>query len=126
MANYRVTYEQGNSEYCSCHRDTWLCTEDFDTLEQLREYLIKFHVDNTKTDTVGDTPDRELIDVLEIKEILYESDLNVATEVNKRLAAIARDKQAKEEERKRQEEIKRKEADLKLLQELKGKYENTN
>ena len=83
-------------------------------------------MDNNTPDITGYPSDRELIDVLEIKEILHEPYLNVAIEVNKRLAAIVSDKREKEEERKRQEEIKRKEADLKLLQELKVKYENTN
>lgn len=36
----RITYEQGNGYGCSCCRQTWTETEDFDTREEVLAWLV--------------------------------------------------------------------------------------
>jgi hypothetical protein len=38
---YRVTEEWGNDYHCSCCRQTWTATEDFDNEQDMIEYLVK-------------------------------------------------------------------------------------
>lgn len=39
MAKYRITLEYGNGYYCSCCRQTWTETEDFDDLESVQDFV---------------------------------------------------------------------------------------
>jgi hypothetical protein len=87
LSKYRVMYSQGNGEHCCCHRDAWLCIDDFDTVEQLREYLIEFYATKNAPDADWFTQDREIIDILEIKDISHEDYVNVDDEVHKILEA---------------------------------------
>jgi len=58
LSKYRVMYSQGNGEHCCCHRDAWLCIDDFDTVEQLREYLIEFYLNDSGFKKIGESSEK--------------------------------------------------------------------
>lgn len=67
---YRVEYEQGNGYSCNCCRRTWNDSEDFETEEDVIEYLLK--KEKMKQGIIknswSDEDDWTLMEVREIKD----------------------------------------------------------
>ena len=65
---YRVTYEQGNGYRCSCCRNTYSGTEDFDTEKDVIDYLVNKLYAKKNPSKHGDEDDWDLEEVREIKD----------------------------------------------------------
>jgi hypothetical protein len=96
-------------------------TEDFETIDDVKKFLIKFQVELKDPDSDSWVKDRELEDIVEIK---YITDINVDKEVEEILAVKAAKKKLEVEKLKERQEIARRESELAQLQALKEKYEN--
>ena len=59
---YRLTYEQGNGYSCSCCRQSWTDTEDFDNEKDMIDYLIdkKQHGDDWELEEIREIKDEDL------------------------------------------------------------------
>ena len=91
---YRLTYWQGNGYHCSCCRSTSTHTEEFQTEEELIDFIIEFEYNRKHPEEYTDDDDGRIEDIVELKE---EDLLEKFTKHPKVLDGIA----AKEEENKK-------------------------
>jgi len=60
--SYRITYEQGNGYQCSCCRNTWTQTEDFEIEKEVINWIINLAADKEEP-RYDDADDRKLISI---------------------------------------------------------------
>lgn len=65
MAKFRVTLEYGNGYHCSCCRQTWTETEDFDDLESVQDFVNK--IEASKEDVSIECIEKGFGDEIEVK-----------------------------------------------------------
>ena len=119
---YRITYIQGNGYHCNCCRQSWTHTEDFDTKEEVIEWLNELEACK-KESLMENDYDRYVDEIREVvdEDLSYELKAD-PVEVQKLIEAI---QGMKAKEKKEKEELAEKakiEAEKKKLQELIEKY----
>lgn len=119
---YRITYTQGNGYHCNCCRQSWTNTEDFDTKEEVIEWLNELEACK-KESLQGNDYDRYVDEIREVvdEDLSYELKAD-PIEVQKLIEARQEAKAKKKKEKEELEEKERIEAEKKKLQELREKY----
>ena len=109
----RFLIKKGNDYYCGCCRRTWEDTEDFDSMEEAVEELVK--------QRVGLFGDLSVLEVIEIPD--EPEDLSSQfDELFQPAFQEAWDK--KQEKNKKEKEEEREASERRKLKQLKEKYEN--
>ena len=125
---YRITYEQGNGYRCSCCRESWTETIDFDTRDEVDEWLLELAADKVYCEhkiPVWDPDDREVIAIekefgVDIKDEFKISEKDIDAVIEKRKEVVKKEQQREEELVQKIEETEERVE----LRRLKEKYEN--
>lgn len=123
---YRITYTQGNGYYCHCCRDSWEEQADFETREEVVEWLIQAAADqeHTRSGRIKAPFNDRSVDIIEKEigvDILHEFHIDrtlIVAEVNKRDTAKNKKKLKKEQS----ERAKNRKKELYQLEKLVKKY----
>ena len=121
---YRITYEQGNGYRCGCCRQTWTNTVDFETPEEVQEWVNELAACQ-KFSVWEDDDDRD-IETIE-KEFGVDIQDQIRPDEDAVLLIVAKRQQAKEERERLKAEEQAKnleERDRLEYERLKNKYEN--
>jgi len=114
---FRITYTQGNGYHCGCCRRTETEIEDFETKEEVVEWLSELEACNTESKWSDDN-DRSVDEIREIKDDELDLDFDP-----KRVAEIIAERKAIKDVKKEEVEKKalvRKKAQLEKLKEELG------
>ena len=116
---YRITYEQGNGYRCGCCRSTYTETIDFETSEEVQDWVNELY-DDYKIPEWEDADDRS------IESIEKEIGVDIQNEfepqqdvVDKIIAERKKEKDEEEKEKKREKER----IEYEKYQKLKEKFE---
>lgn len=119
---FRITYEQGNGYRCGCCRQTWTETEDCESREDVILWLSELEA-SKKGFGYGDSDDREVIEIREIKDDDLTSSFHADSALIEQIIQQRKDYAAKEKaDREKKEAEDKKVRELKTLKELKEKY----
>lgn len=132
---FRVDYEISNGYKCSCCRETWDSEKEFETKEELVEWLVDFYA-GQEVPLYVDEDDRE---VVEISTYMYVEELKKVTKVDitddidnevsnsdlvkKEIEKRKKQKEERENKKRIDQENKDKERRRKQYEELKKEFE---
>lgn len=116
----RLTYEQGNGYHCSCCRSSWTETEDFETKEQVIDWIadlesykkvVKIPGSDDHSICISDPLDREIISIeeemgVDIKHEFVPTEKDIQAALGRRLLSeIAYEKYKKEKRKEEAEKL---------------------
>ncbi|MFW6243217.1 MAG: hypothetical protein ACOC2W_03565 [bacterium] len=120
---YEITYEQGNGYQCSCCRNTYECTVDLKTPEQVQDWVNTLEADCKLPDYNGYDYkyDRSIISIEDENGNDVEDQFQPQKE---EIDQIINERKNKIKEKEEKEKIKREKLEYQKYLKLKEKYEN--
>ena len=108
---YRITYTQGNGHNCNCCRQSWKCTKDLDTKEEVVNWLneleacqkesLKVNDDDRCVDEIREMIDEDLYYELKADPIKVQEMVEVRRKIKEQKKKDEEEKARIEEERKK-------------------------